>query len=68
MKNQTEIKSADWVLEALCCHIFGFSKAQLYHYRTSKKFVEGIHYARNPANRISYCVPAIECWMSGGFK
>lgn len=65
MKNSSEIKSAQWVLEQLCCQVFGFSKAQLYHYRASAKFVEGIHYARNPANRITYCVPAIESWMAG---
>lgn len=65
MKHSPQMQPANWVLERLCCEIFGFSKAQLYHYRASAKFVEGIHFARNPANRIAYCVPAIEKWMSG---
>ena len=65
MQHLIEMKPASWVLENVCCAIFGFSKAQLYHYRVSAKFVEGIHYARNPANRIAYCVPAIERWMTG---
>lgn len=65
MQHITKVNSAHWVLENLCCQIFGFSKAQLYHYRARGKFVEGIHYARNPANRITYNVKAIERWMSG---
>ena len=65
MQHTTQINSAQWVLERLCCDLFGFSKAQLYHYRATGKFAEGIHYARNPANRITYCVAAIEQWMAG---
>ena len=65
MKDKKNLNAAQWVLENLCCEIFGFTKAQLYHYRADGKFAEGIHYARNPANRIAYCVPAIEQWMAG---
>lgn len=62
------IETANWVLERTCCKLFGFTKAQLYHYRKSGAFVEGVHYARNPLNRITYCVPAINDWMAGKYK
>lgn len=65
MKELNRINSAKWVSQQLCCDMFGLTTAKLYHYRAEGLFIEGIHYARNPANRIAYCVAAIEKWMSG---
>jgi hypothetical protein len=60
-----QLQPAKWVLESVCCTVFGFTKAQLYHYRTSGLMAEGVHFTKNPANRYVYCIPAIERWMEG---
>ena len=61
----TQLQPAKWVLESVCCTVFGFTKSQLYHYRTSGLMAEGLHFTKNPANRYVYCIPAIERWMEG---
>lgn len=60
-----QLQPAKWVLESVCCAVFGFSKSQLYHYRSSGLMAEGLHFTKNPANRYVYCIAEIERWMEG---
>ena len=54
-----------WVLENIVSAAFGFTKDQLQKYRAKGLMLEGVHYRKNPANRIVYCIDAINDWQEG---
>jgi hypothetical protein len=52
-----------WVLEKILNNLFGFTRDQIQKYRANGLWCEGIHFRRNPANRIVYNIIAINDWM-----
>ena len=64
-KHQYTIPSGEWVLPAIVKTMFGFSNNQLQKYRSTGLMLEGVHFLKNPANRIVYSPKAINAWMGG---
>jgi len=60
------IEPGEWVLPSIITARFGINEPSLKKYRYCGLWLEGIHFIKNPANRIVYSPRAIDLWMSGG--
>ena len=60
------VEPGEWVLPTIITARYGINEPSLKKYRYTGLWLEGVHFIRNPANRIVYSPRAIDSWMSGG--
>jgi len=60
-----QLPAGEWVLPTIIKAMFGFTIDQLQKYRTNGIMIEGVHFIKNPANRLVYSPKAINAWMGG---
>jgi len=63
-KTNIFLKPGTWVHQKIIEQMFGFTEDQLKKYRTGQ-WLEGKHWTKNPANRITYNTLTIDAWMGG---